>query len=256
MFTEALLIALWAGIAGIDLFNVQLHIHRPVVSGLIVGAILGDVKTGLITGATLELVWMGMVPLAGAQPPNVVIGGIIGTAFAILSGQDPKVAVGVAVPFAIAVQALITLLFTAFSPVMHKADKYAEEANAKGIERINYLGMAILFLMYVVIAFLPIYFGADYAAAIVEKMPAWLIGGLSVAGGMMPAIGFAMLLKIMLKKEYFAFLLVGFIVVTYFNLTLVGTAILGLAIALYDFYNRKSSGQDSQFKKEVRTNGI
>jgi len=72
----------------------------------------------------------------------------------------------------------------------------------------------------------------------------------------MPAIGFAMLLKIMLKKEYFAFLLVGFIVVTYFNLTLVGTAILGLAIALYDFYNRKSSGQDSQFKKEVRTNGI
>lgn len=256
MLTEALLIALWAGIAGIDLFNVQLHIHRPVVSGLIVGAILGDVKTGLITGATLELVWMGMVPLAGVQPPNVVIGGIIGTAFAILSGQDPKVAVGVAVPFAIAVQALITLLFTAFSPVMHKADKYAEEANTRGIENINYLGMAILFLMYVVIAFLPIYFGADYAAAIVEKMPTWLIDGLSVAGGMMPAIGFAMLLKIMLKKEYFAFLMVGFIVVTYFNLTLVGTAILGLAIALYDYYSRKSDKNDSQFKKEVRTNGI
>ncbi|QIB27603.1 PTS N-acetylgalactosamine transporter subunit IIC [Caloranaerobacter azorensis] len=256
MLTEALLIALWAGIAGVDLFDVQLHIHRPVVSGLVVGAILGDIKTGLITGATLELVWMGMVPLAGAQPPNVVIGGIIGTVFAILSGQDPKIAVGVAVPFAIAVQALITLLFTAFSPIMHKADKYAEEANTRGIENINYLGIAILFVMYAVIAFLPVYYGAEYATNIVQKMPTWLTDGLATAGGMMPAIGFAMLLKIMLKKEYFAFLLVGFIVVTYFKLTLVGTAILGLAIALYDFYNKKSSDDNTQFKKEVRTNGI
>ena len=84
MLTEAILIALWAGIAGIDLYNGLFHIHRPVVTGLVVGLILGDVKTGLIAGAILEFVWMGMVPLAGAQPPNVVIGGIMGTAFAIL----------------------------------------------------------------------------------------------------------------------------------------------------------------------------
>lgn len=53
-----------------------------------------------------------MVPLAGAQPPNVVIGGIIGTAFAILTHSDPKVAIGIAIPFSIAVQGCITLLFT------------------------------------------------------------------------------------------------------------------------------------------------
>lgn len=133
MLIPALLIALWAGIAGLDLFNGLFHIHRPIVTGVIVGLILGDLKTGVITGAAIELVWAGMVPLAGAQPPNVVIGGVIGTAFAILTGQEPKVAIGIAVPFAVAVQACITLMFTAFSPVMHKADKYAEEANTKGI---------------------------------------------------------------------------------------------------------------------------
>ena len=68
---------------------------------------------------------MGMVPLAGAQPPNVVIGGVIGTAFGVIAGQDPQVAVGVAIPFAVAVQGLITLFFTIFAPVMHKADQYA-----------------------------------------------------------------------------------------------------------------------------------
>ncbi len=255
MLKEAILIAIWAGLAGIDLFNVLSHIHRPVVTGLVVGLILGDIKTGLITGATLELVWMGMVPLAGAQPPNVVIGGIIGTAFAILTGQDPKTAVGIAVPFAIAVQGAITLIFTFYSPLMHKADEFAEKGKTKALEMLNLSGMAVLFIFYAVVAFLPIYFGADAAQQVVNSIPTVIMDGLSVAGGMMPAIGFAMLLKIMLKKEYVAFLLVGFIVVTYFNLSLIGTAILAIAIALYDFYNNGSKGSN-ETSKEVVTDGI
>jgi PTS system N-acetylgalactosamine-specific IIC component len=236
MFTSALLIAIWAGIAGVDLFNGLTHIHRPVVTGLVVGIILGDVQTGLIAGATLELVWMGMVPLAGAQPPNVVIGGIIGTAFAILTKQDPNISVGIAVPFAVAVQGAITLLFTVFSPVMHKADIMAENGDYKGIERINYLGMTFLFFFYAIIAFLPVYFGAESAQSVVEALPSWFIDGLSVAGGMMPAIGFAMLLKIMMKKEYIPFLLVGFVLVTYLKLPILAISIIAAAIALYDYY--------------------
>lgn len=254
MLIKALLIAIWAGIAGIDNFDGLIHIHRPLVTGLVVGLILGDVRTGLITGGMLELVWMGMAPLAGAQPPNVVIGGIIGSSFAILTKQDPSVAVGIAVPFAVAAQAGITLLFTAFSPVMHKADQYAKAANLKGIDKINYLGLAILFVSYFIVAFLPIYFGADAAQTMVEALPAKLIGGLSIAGGMMPAIGFAMMLKIMLKKEYIAFLLVGFVLVTYIKLPILAVAIVGVAIALYDFYSNKDKGQETS--KEVTADGI
>lgn len=240
MLVQALLVAIWAGIAGIDLFDGLFHIHRPIVTGVIVGLIFGDLTTGVITGAAIELVWAGMVPLAGAQPPNVVIGGIIGTSFAILTGQEPKVAIGIAVPFAVAVQACITLMFTFFSPVMHKADQYAQEANTKGIERINYLGMLILFVFYFVIAFLPIYFGADAAKAVVEVLPKWLIDGLGAAGGMMAAIGFAMLLKIMLKKQYVAFFIVGFILVTYMKMPVMAVALIGVAIALYDFFRANS----------------
>ncbi|MGL5614713.1 MAG: PTS N-acetylgalactosamine transporter subunit IIC [Sarcina sp.] len=241
VFLQALLIGIWAGIAGIDLFNGLTHIHRPIVTGTVVGLILGDVQTGLIVGGTLELVWAGMVPLAGAQPPNVVIGGIIGTSIAILGKLDAQAAVGIAVPFAVAAQAGITLFFTVFSPVMHKADKYAEEANDKGIDKINYLGLGILFVSYFICAFLPIFFGADKARMIVEMLPAWLIGGLSIAGGVMPAIGFAMLLKIMLKKEYIAFLIGGFVLVTYFKVSILGLALIGLCIALYDYYARANN---------------
>ncbi|WP_432408103.1 PTS N-acetylgalactosamine transporter subunit IIC [Wukongibacter sp. M2B1] len=255
MFIKALLIAIWAGITGIDLFDGLTHIHRPVVTGVVVGLILGDMKTGLIAGGMLELVWMGMVPLAGAQPPNVVIGGIIGTAFAILTKQDPNVAVGIAVPFAIAAQAGITLFFTAFSPVMHKADEYAEKADLKGIDRINYIGLVILFASYFICAFLPIYFGADTAKTMVDALPETLIAGLSTAGGMMPAIGFAILLKIMLKKEYVAFLLTGFILVTFLKLSILAVAILGTSFALYDYYSNKGNGGSTP-KKEVISDGI
>src|SRR5699024_5226728 len=143
MLLEASLIALWAGIIGIEMYVGLLHIHRALVSGLVVGLILGDVTTGLMVGGTLELIWVGMVRLAGAQPPNVVIGGTIGAAFGVLLEVDSDDAVGIAIPFAIAVQALITLLFTAYAPVMHKADQYALDANYRGIERINYLGIGI-----------------------------------------------------------------------------------------------------------------
>lgn len=254
IFIQALLIAIWAGIAGIDLFNGLFHIHRPIVTGVVLGLILGDLTTGVIAGAAIELVWAGMVPLAGAQPPNVVIGGIIGVAFAILSGEDPQVAIGIAVPFAVAVQACITLMFTVFSPVMHKADQYAANADTKGIERINYMGLGVLFTFYFVIAFLPIYFGAESAKAVVETLPAWLIDGLGVAGGMMAAIGFAMLLKIMLKKQYIAFFIVGFILVTYLQMPIIAVALIALAIALYDFY--KTSGGDGAAVRGARGRGI
>lgn len=64
----------------------------------------------------------GLAPLAGAQPPNVIIGTIVGTAFAITTGVKPDVAVGVAVPFAVAVQMGITFLFSVMSGVMSRCD--------------------------------------------------------------------------------------------------------------------------------------
>lgn len=249
MLIKALLIALFAGFAGVDLFDGLIHFHRPLVTGAVVGFILGDFEKGLIVGATLELVWMGMVPLAGAQPPNVVIGGILGTAFAILTNVDPKVAVGVAVPFAIAVQAAITFILTVYSWFIHKADKYAEDGNTKGVELINLAGMIPLFIFYALVAFLPLYFGADAAKSIINAVPKVIIEGLQVAGGIMPAVGFAMLLKIMLKKDLIHFLILGFVLVTYFHLSLIAVAIIACIVAAYSYYSQNG-------KKEVPSNGI
>ena len=46
-----------------------------------VGLVLGDVKNGIIIGAQLELIWMGIAGIGASTPPDVVTGGILGTAF-------------------------------------------------------------------------------------------------------------------------------------------------------------------------------
>ena len=177
---QAFALGIIAFIAGLDMFNGLTHMHRPVVLGPLVGLVLGDLHTGILTGGTLELVWMGLAPLAGAQPPNVIIGTIVGTAFAITTGVKPDVAVGVAVPFAVAVQMGITFLFSVMSGVMSRCDRMAENADTRGIERVNYLALLALGTFYFLCAFLPIYFGAEHAKTIIDVLPQRLIDGLGV----------------------------------------------------------------------------
>ncbi|MEI6896786.1 MAG: PTS N-acetylgalactosamine transporter subunit IIC [Psychromonas sp.] len=247
---QALGLGILAFFAGLDLFNGLTHFHRPVILGPLVGLILGDLHTGIITGGALELVWMGLAPLAGAQPPNVIIGTIVGTSFAIATGVDAAQAVAVAVPFAVAVQMGITFLFSAMSAVMSKCDVYAKNADTKGIERVNYLALLVLGTFYFLWAFLPVYFGADHAKGFVEMLPADLMSGLGIAGGMMPAIGFAVLMKIMLKNVYIPYFILGFIAAAWLEMPVLAIALGGLAIALIDFMKKPEVAENVQVKKE------
>ena len=74
-------------------------LSRPIVTGLFVGIVLGDVKTGVIMGATLELAFIGFFQCASI-PPDVVTGGILGTAFAITAGAGTETALVLGLPIA------------------------------------------------------------------------------------------------------------------------------------------------------------
>lgn len=252
---QALMLGILAFFAGLDLFNGLTHFHRPVVLGPLVGLILGDLPTGILVGGTLELVWMGLAPLAGAQPPNVIIGTIVGTTFAISSGVEADVAVGVAVPFAVAVQMGITFLFSAMAPMMSKCDAMADNGDTQGIERVNYFALLVLGVFYFLWAFLPIYLGAEHAKVAVEALPKTLIDGLGVAGGIMPAIGFAVLMKIMMKNAYIPYFILGFVAAAWLELPVLAIAAAALAVALIDFM-RKGTEPVLTGKQEEAEDGI
>lgn len=241
-FIQVLLIFVVTFIAAIDQYSFLESIYQPIVMGPLVGAILGDVKTGLTVGATYQLMTIGNMPVGGAQPPNAVIGGIMATVFAIASGFEPTAAVAAAIPFALLGQYGVTLIFTIMSPLMTKADSYAHEANVKGIERLNYLAMAALGTIFGVIVLIFFLAGAKYGQTIADALPTWLMNGLSAAGGMMRYVGFAILLKVMMSGDLWGFYFAGFALAIIVNTApaLSGSALLllaliGFAIAYWDY---------------------
>ncbi len=253
---QSIILGIIAFIAGLDLYNGLTHFHRPVVLGPIVGLVLGDLQTGILVGGTLELVWMGLAPLAGAQPPNVIIGTVVGATFAITTKTDPTVAVGVDVPFANAVQRGITFLFSIMSAVMSRCDKMAEEANLKGIDYVNYFGLLVLGTFYFFCAFLPVYFGAEHAGKIIEMLPKQVIDGLGVAGGIMPAIGFAVLMKIMMKNVYIPYFILGFVAAAWLQLPVLAIAAAATAMAIIDYMRKGTETAEVKVQKEEFEDGI
>lgn len=197
-------------IAAIDQFSFLESLYQPIVMGLVIGLILGDVNTGLIVGGTYQLMTIGNMPIGGAQPPNAVIGGIMAAVLAISLPLDPTAAVAMAIPFALLGQYGVTLLFTAMSVFMKKADSYAHEANPKGIALINFVAMGILGLIFGLVVTLFFIGGATFGQTVVNAIPDWLMSGLTAAGLMMRFVGFAILLKVMMNRELWGFFFIGF----------------------------------------------
>jgi PTS system N-acetylgalactosamine-specific IIC component len=65
-----------------------------------------------------------------------------------------------------------------------------------------------------------------------------LIDGLGVAGGIMPAIGFAVLLKIMMKNVYIPYFIIGFVAAAWLKLPVLAIAAAALAMALIDLMRK------------------
>ena len=240
---QILLIAIITFVAAIDQFSFLESLYQPIVMGPVVGLILGDVQTGLIIGGSYQLMTIGSMPVGGAQPPNAVIGGIMATVFGItMNISEPQAALALAIPFALLGQYAVTIVFTVTSGFMAKADKFAEEADTKGIEHLNYLTMTILGVLFAIIVVIGLIAGEAIGETLTEVLPEWVWTGLGVAGGMMRYVGFAVLMKVMLSKEYWGFFFGGFALANIIAPILAGQAlaliaIVGFAIAIYDYQN-------------------
>ena len=240
LFIQALLLGVLAGLAQWDsrMFG-QNMLDRPLVTGPLVGLILGDISTGIIMGASLELVWMGIVNIGGATPPDTVTGGILGTAFAILSGLDTETAVAVALPIAILAQSLGILARVINATFNHRVDSYAEQGDYKGVERMLWCGAAVFFIISFLPVFLGVYVGSDFVTTIVDAIPPKLLDGLRMSSGLLPALGIAILMRFIYDKHSAPYLFFGFVMSAFLNLSMIGITFLACAIGVV-YYNTTS----------------
>ena len=223
MLISSILLGLVGIIAVIDsrLIGRQ-NIGRPLILSTLAGLVLGDLRAGVTLGASLELISMGFVAIGAAGPPNMQLGSIIATSFAILSGASTEAALTIAIPVAVIGEFMSVIMRIIIAQFSHVADRAIEEENYKKAQNIH---------IYFVPIFLTIYFGTDLVDTMVNAIPEVITNGLTVAGNLLSALGFSMLLSTMLSKKLFPYFLFGFLVVAYSGLDLIGLTLFACILA-------------------------
>lgn len=236
---QALAIGLWTAVCWSGmLFGI--YTNRCLVLAFGVGVIMGDIPTALAVGAVGELAFMGFgVGAGGTVPPNPIGPGIVGTLMAItMADVTPESALALSIPFAVAIQFLQTAIYTLCAGNQEAAKRALRELKLG-----KYRFVCNVTLILFAIGGFALGFAASVAMpalqALVNAIPAWLTTGLSVAGGMLPAIGFAMIMSVMLTKEFAPFALLGYILAAYLKLPTVGIALVGLVFALKHYFDVK-----------------
>jgi len=207
-------------------------LNRPLVLGPLVGLVLGDFTQGLIIGATLELIFMGNIKVGAAIPPDVITGGVLGTAFAIISGKGPAVALALAVPISILAEMVVSGLFIFRSGFNKKFTEYAEQGDWNKLQWLHILSGLLKPLLMGLITFLALLLGADVMKSFLDQIPEWVNTGLQVAGNILPALGFALLMNVMFNKKVAPYFFLGFILSSYLKLPMIAIGALGVIIAL------------------------
>lgn len=234
---QALLIGLWTAFCFSGML-LGIYTNRCIFLSFGVGLILGDVQTALAVGAISELAYMGFgVGAGGTVPPNPIGPGVFGTMMAITSKGTitPEAALALSTPIAVAVQFIQTFAYTVRAGAPEGAKRAIEQEN---YSKFKFTANSTI-MLFAILGFAIGFAGAISMEAVVslfDKIPEVILGGLNTAGKMLPAIGFAMILTVMAKKELIPFILLGYVCAAYLGLPVIGIAIVGTIFALVEYF--------------------
>lgn len=211
----------------------QSMMERPLVVGLVTGLLVGDMHAGILIGAALEAVFMGNVNIGGVIAAEPVTATAMATTFAIISGVDEKAAITLAIPIgmlaAFVVMFLKNVVMNFFAAALD--DAAANDKQGK-LVALHYGTWVFYFLIITLIAFIGVLAGSGPVSEFVQNIPKPWMNGLSAAGGLLPAAGFAMLMKLLWDNKLAVFYVLGFILTAYLKLPAVAVAALGIIICV------------------------
>lgn len=218
----------------------QNMMDQPIVVGPLLGLCLGDLNTGIILGGLLEAVFLGAFSIGGSISLNTSIGTVLAVAYAITVGGSNKAAVALAVPLGLLGGMLEIGTYVLGAIISNGFDKAAEEGNEK---KLTFLHYGLWFLRSFILSvgvFVAVLIGIKPVAAFIKGLPAFVTNGLALTGGVLPAVGFALLLSMVWEKKLAVWYFFGFILVEYLNLPLLAVAIVGLVfVIVFGYYDRE-----------------
>lgn len=237
---QSLLIALWVAavmsrwLGGGATLTLR---FSPLMTGLVVGLVMGNVPQAMIVTAALQMIYMGVFSPGGSMPAEPSIAAAIAVPVALIGNLAPEAAIAVAVPVGLLGSYLYQFRFFINTFLGKYTDKAVEDLNTGAITRsiIVYPTIAS-FLLFVPLVFFALFYGAPVIADVIAALEGTVvIHILEVVGGGLAAIGIATTVYVIGRKDYMVFFFLAYFMSVVFaplEITMVTYAIFGVIIAL------------------------
>ena len=194
---QIVLVFIVACIAGMESVLDEFQFHRPLIACTLIGAVLGDMKTGIIIGGTLEMIALGWMNIGAAVAPDAALASIISTVLVIAGHQSIGAGIALAIPLAAAGQVLLQAMRIAIPAVI-----------------------------------VAISVGTSEVQGLLNAIPEVVTSGLNIAGGMIVVVGYAMVINMMRAGYLMPFFYLGFVTAAFTNFNLVALGVIGAVMAI------------------------
>ncbi len=241
---QIILVFIVACISGMGSILDEFQTHRPLIACTLVGLVLGDIKTGIIVGGSLELLALGWMNIGAALAPDAALASVVSTILVIVGGQEITTAIALAIPLAAAGQVLTYVVRAITVGFQHAADRAIEDGN---LNRLDWIHCSALILQAMRIAIpaliVALTAGTDVVQAMLNAIPPVVTTGLKIAGGIIAVVGYAMVINMMRAGHLMPFFYAGFVIAAFTDFNLVALGVLGaimaaLYIQLHPKYNQ------------------
>lgn len=241
------LVIIVAFLAGIEGILDQFQFHQPLVACTLIGLVTGNLEAGIVLGGTLQMIALGWANIGAAVAPDAALASVASAIILVLGGQGVagvSTAIAVAIPLAVAGLFLTMIVRTIAVPIVHMMDSAAEHGNFRKIEFLQIFAICLQGLRIAIPAAALLFIPAEAVKGALNSMPEWLTTGMAIGGGMVVAVGYAMVINMMANKEVWPFFIIGFVVAAMTQLTLIALGALGIALALI-YLNLSERGNSS-----------
>lgn len=181
---QIIAIFLFSCIAGMGSVLDEFQTHRPLIACTVIGLILGDLKTGIMLGGTLELIALGWMNVGAAQSPDSALASIISAILVIVGQQSIATGIAIALPVAAAGQVLTVFARTITVVFQHAADKAAEDARFRTIDILHVSALGVQALRVAIPALIvSLFVSADMVSNMLNAIPEFVTRGLQIYRG-------------------------------------------------------------------------
>lgn len=235
-----LLIVIVAFLAGMEGILDEFEFHQPLVACTLIGLVSGHLTEGIMLGGSLQLMALGWANIGAAVAPDAALASVASAILMVLGlnggATDSQgaitAAIAVAVPLSVAGLFLTMICRTLATGIVHIMDSAAEKADFAAIERWQVIGILMQGVRIAIPAACLCFIPSEAVTAALDAMPAWLSGGMAVGGGMVAAVGYAMVINMMATAETWPFFALGFVLAALSELTLIALGVIGISLAL------------------------